>query len=80
MGLRWIEKYESDFWDIWGNCSESHHDEFGEDVCEVGENDGGNCYPWECPLCNFVGNVVFGVDGMGNPEIIELVEVIREVV
>jgi hypothetical protein len=80
MELRWVEKRESDFENTENDCNEFHYDECGEFVCEVGENDGGPCYPWECPLCDFVGNIEYGVDGMGNSKTIELVEVIKEVV
>ena len=74
LKLRFIEKKEFDFCDIESDCENWHHDGYGEIVCEVEENAGGPCWPWECPLCNFVRDMEFnGVD-------IELVEKIKEVV
>lgn len=80
MKLKPIEKYESDFRDVEYDCNEFRYDEFDEIVCEVMENMGGDCYPWECPLCNFVGNTVGdNYDPFGNLEGIELVEVINKI-
>jgi hypothetical protein len=80
MNLRYCEKKLSEFQYIEDTCEEFHFDEFGEVICEVGSNNGGDCYPWDCPRCDFIGSIEYGVGRMGNMEVIELVEVIREVI
>lgn len=58
MKIRYCEKKMIEFFDLECDCMEWHYNEFGEIVCEVNGNYGGECWPGVpgCPLvCEVLG-------------------------